>query len=174
MRPHQPPQRVHASSSLQLGSAFPPGFLTPCILCSLFIQGACLKERGKEGKDPRAHTLVNNEPLCSYSLMRPLAPQIPEQQQWGLAAASHLPPSLQPRPGSLGPRPPVTLYVLLAQTHCGPQGRPRRLWFGGDWRTVRLLGQSSGEGPLCLLPPAAFPHTDDLAADPECWAGGAM
>lgn len=66
-----------------------------------FHSGACLKERGKEGKDPRAHTPVNNEALCSYSLMRPLAPQIPEQQQWGLAAASHLPPSLQPSPGSL-------------------------------------------------------------------------
>lgn len=59
----QPPLRVDASSSLQQGSAFPPGFLTAPHYAFPFHLGDCLKERGKEGKDPRILLLITS--LCT-------------------------------------------------------------------------------------------------------------
>lgn len=59
--PRQPPPRVAASSFLQLGSAFPPGSLTWALHYAFpFHLGACLKERGKEGKGPRTLLLITS------------------------------------------------------------------------------------------------------------------
>lgn len=76
----------------------------------LFIWEPALRREGRRERIP-----VNNKPLYSYSLMSPLAPQILEWR--GLAAASHLPPSLQPRLRSLVQAmtgPPTTCDVEYA------------------------------------------------------------
>lgn len=106
----------------------PPGFLTALHYAFPFHLGACLKERTEEGKDPphtHTHTLVNNKPLCSYSLMRPLAPQSLEQR--GLVATSYTPPTSQPASHTqeLGTSHDWTTPHPTPRgcgTHCGPQG----------------------------------------------------
>lgn len=87
-RQRQPPQRVNASSSLQQAVPSLQASLPRLALCVPFSFGSLpLGER--EGGKGASHAFVNNKPLCSCSLMRPLVPQILEQQ--GLVAASHLP-----------------------------------------------------------------------------------